>query len=85
MTIFVSHASTYSDAVRALVASLQGGGNQIWLDQDLTGGEAWWTSILRHIRECSVFVFALSENALESEACQLELTYARDLNVSKPG
>lgn len=81
MTIFLSHASADGDAVRALVQHLEAGGSRVWLDQDLTGGEAWWSAILRQIRECSVFVFALSENALQSDACQLELTYARDLGL----
>ena len=81
MTIFVSHSSSDAEAVRSLVQSLEAAGGRVWLDQDLTGGEAWWTAILRQIRECSVFVFALSENALQSEACLVELTYARDLGL----
>lgn len=81
MTIFVSHSSSDAEVVRSLVQSLEAAGGRVWLDQDLTGGEAWWTAILRQIRECSVFVFALSENALQSEACLLELTYARDLGL----
>jgi len=81
MTIFVSHSSTDAEPVRTLVANLQAGGNQVWLDQDLTGGESWWSSILNQIRGCSVFVFAMSENSLQSEACALELTYARDLGL----
>lgn len=79
MTIFVSHSSADGDRVRSLVQNVEATGNRVWLDQDLTGGEAWWTAILKQIRECSVFIFALSENALQSEACGLELSYARDL------
>jgi len=79
MTVFVSHSSSDGDSVRALVQALNSAGSRVWLDQDLTGGEAWWSTILRQIRECSVFVFALSENSLQSEACVLELGYARDL------
>ncbi len=65
--------------VRALVENLESAGGRVWLDQDLTGGEAWWSAILNQIRDCSVFVFALSENSLNSEACLLELKHARDL------
>ena len=81
MTIFLSHASVDGDAVRSLVRHLESAGSTVWLDQDLTGGEAWWSAILGQIRECEIFVFALSENALQSDACQLELTYARDLGL----
>ncbi len=79
MTIFVSHSSLDGDLVRSLVRDLQGAGSPVWLDQDLTGGEAWWSAILKQIRGCDVFVLALSPNALDSEACMLELGYARDL------
>lgn len=65
--------------MRALVENLESAGGRVWLDQDLTGGEAWWSAILNQIRDCSVFVFALSENSLNSEACLLELKHARDL------
>lgn len=79
MTIFVSHSSSDAAPVRALVDNLQASGSQVWLDQDLTGGEAWWNTILGQIRSCSVFVFALSENSLHSAACLSELQYAREL------
>lgn len=81
MTIVVSHSSSDADAVRSLVQGLEGAGARVWLDQDLTGGQAWWTAILGQIRDCNVFVFALSESSLQSEACLLELTYARDLGL----
>ena len=50
-------------------------------DQDLKGGEAWWTSILKHIRACKVFVFAVSDNSLQSKPCRAELDYASALGL----
>lgn len=77
MALFVSHSSVDGEAVRSLVRVLQSSGRSVWLDQDLVGGEAWWAAILRQIRECDVFVFALSPNSLESAPCGAELAYAR--------
>ena len=76
MEIFVSHASYDGAAIRSLVQDLERAGMQVWLDQDLKGGEAWWTSILEHIRACKVFIFAVSDNSLKSKPCRAELDYA---------
>ena len=48
----------------------------VWYDHDLQGGEMWWETILRNIRETSVFLFAMSDHSLESKACLAELAYA---------
>ena len=39
----------------------------------------WWQAILERIRGCEVFVFALSNNALQSKPCLAELRYAQEL------
>ncbi len=54
---------------------------QVWLDDAPGGGEAWWTAILEHIRECGVFVSALSDMALQSKICTAELDYAKSLGL----
>src|SRR5688572_4165628 len=81
MEIFVSHASYDGAAIRSLVQDLEEAGKQVWLDQDLKVGEAWWTSILKHIRACKVFIFAVSDNSLKSKPCRAELDYASALGL----
>ena len=81
MEIFVSHASYDGAAIRSLVQDLEGAGKQVWLDQDLKVGEAWWASILKHIRACKVFIFAVSDNSLKSKPCRAELDYASALGL----
>lgn len=81
MEIFISHASDDGAAIRSLVQDLEGAGKQVWLDHDLKGGEAWWTSILNHIRACKVFIFAVSDNSLKSKPCRAELDYASALGL----
>ncbi len=52
------------------------------MDQELTGGEAWWDTILEQIRACDLYIFALSPDSLRSRACKAELDYA--IALSRP-
>jgi hypothetical protein len=81
VTVFVSYSSRDRDAVKSLTQDLQDTEEQVWMDQRLAGGEAWWRAILEQIRGCDVFVFALSQNSIDSKPCQAELQYARALGL----
>ena len=81
MGVFVSYSSRDRDAVTRLTQDLQDAEEQVWLDQRLAGGDAWWRAILEQIRGCDVFVFALSQNSIQSKPCQAELRYAQDLGL----
>jgi hypothetical protein len=73
--VFVSYSRNNLDVVGQLVQDMQAVGVQAWHDQTLTGGQRWWDNILENIRDCDVFVFALSPESWESEACRSELAY----------
>ncbi|MDQ2628244.1 MAG: toll/interleukin-1 receptor domain-containing protein, partial [Actinomycetota bacterium] len=77
--LFVSYASQDRALVDPLVAVLRSTEQQVWLDEELSGGDAWWQTILDRIRNCTVFLVALSNNSLRSKPCQAELAYARAL------
>lgn len=80
MSIFLSHSDMDDAVVRGLVSDLEAFGKSVWLDKkDLVGGESWWPAILKQIRTCDVFVFAVSANSLESDPCNAEFDYARSL------
>jgi serine/threonine kinase PknH len=64
-----------------MVSDLQRARIQVWLDDDLGGGDAWWSEILQQIRGCTVFLFAASDNSLHSKPCRAELGYAQDLQL----
>lgn len=81
MTVFVSYSSRDRDAVKSLTQDLQDADEQVWMDQRLAGGDAWWRAILEQIRGCDVFIFALSQNSIESKPCQAELHYAQTLGL----
>jgi hypothetical protein len=76
MMVFVSYARSDRESIDSLVHDLQRAKHTVWLDDELTGGQAWWDAILERIRTCELFLFALSPDSLRSKACQAELTYA---------
>jgi hypothetical protein len=81
VTVFVSYSSRDRDAVKSLTQDLQDADEQVWMDQRLAGGEAWWRAILEQIRGCDVFIFALSQSSIDSKPCQAELQYAQALGL----
>jgi class 3 adenylate cyclase len=81
MKVFISYSRHDAAAVRSMVSDLQGARVQVWLDEEVGGGDAWWSEILRQIRECTVFLVALSDNSLQSKPCRAELGYAQELGL----
>ncbi len=51
MKVFISYSRDDEAAVRSLVDDLKSGHVDIWLDEELRGGAAWWTPVLWEIRE----------------------------------
>lgn len=80
--VFVSYSRNNLDAVTQLIKHMKDGGVDMWYDQALTGGQRWWDNILANIRECDIFVFALSPESWDSEACKSELGYV--VQLGKP-
>jgi predicted NACHT family NTPase len=80
MSVFLSYARLDVKKVEALREDLQDlCGQEVWIDRRLSGGQVWWDEILTRLRDCSLYVLAVSEHSLRSEACLAELTYALDL------
>lgn len=78
-TIFLSYARQDAALAQTLTQDLRTLRNTVWLDEEVSGGQAWWDHILDQIRQCDAFVFALSPDALESVACRRESEYAAAL------
>jgi hypothetical protein len=79
MALFISYSSQDRQTVDALLAALRRGQQQVWFDEELGGGDAWWAKICEQIRSCDVFIVALSNNWLQSKPSQAELRYAQAL------
>jgi TIR domain len=77
--VFISYSRRDQPAVSKIASELDQLGQEVWLDQELSGGQRWWDAILERIRACDCFIFALSEAAVTSKACRSELDYASKL------
>lgn len=79
MGLFVSYSSRDRSALNNLLSALRRAHEEIWFDEELGAGEVWWHTILENIRDCEVFIFAMSTNSLDSKPCLAELRYAQQL------
>jgi TIR domain/Thioredoxin len=82
MATFISHASDDGALIRSLGEDLEEAGKPVWPDRDPMGGEAWWTSILKHVRACQVCISAVSDYSLRPKSRRAELDYASVLGLS---
>jgi len=77
--VFVSYSRNNLDVVRQLIQDIKAIGIDAWHDETLAGGQHWWDTILANIRGCDIFIFALSPDSIDSEACRSELEYVSQL------
>ena len=80
MKIFITYSRTNKEPVISLANDLEELGHQVWYDQEINGGQSWWDNILSNIRDCEVYLYAITQPALDSTACKRELDYAKALN-----
>jgi serine/threonine kinase PknH len=76
MRIFITYAREDRAAVEALTADLTSLGHDVWYDAEIAGGQHWWDEILRRIAASDLYVFGISEPAVDSRPCLAELGYA---------
>ena len=79
MAVFLSHAHHDGNSVVVLREELDRLVDQVWFDRGLTGGQVWWDEILSQLRRCKLFVLALSDSSVQSQACMAELDYVISL------
>jgi len=78
--IFLSYSSKTNKSIELLFNDLSKSPNyELWIDKKLSGGQQWWDEILLRIRDCDIFILALSQESYDSVACTLEYNYARRL------
>jgi CHAT domain/TIR domain len=82
MRIFISCSGQDRSWAELLAARLRQAGLEVWLDRDLAGGQAWWDTVLAHLRSCSAVVVGVSRAYLKSRACHSQRAYA--VNLGKP-
>lgn len=77
--IFVSYAHKDRDIVYPFIATLQKKYN-VWFDEGIRYGKEWEDEIAYKLKNCSGFVFIITENSLNSQNCKDELYHARNLH-----
>ena len=82
MKIFISYARLNMTTAEALVRDLHALGHQAFYDQDLTGGQRWWDTLLDQIQAADVFVPVLTDEYRESQACRAEAEWADALHIT---
>ena len=63
-----------------LIDDLRSSGvEDIWWDKHLSGGQSWWDTILKQIRDADILVCLVDQGARDSLAVTREYKYANDL------
>ncbi|MBI5666644.1 MAG: toll/interleukin-1 receptor domain-containing protein [Chloroflexi bacterium] len=78
--IFICYSRVDRPITEQLGTLLRKAYNHVWFDENLHGGEDWWTEILKEIARCHHFLYMMSDEAIESEWCRRELDEARRLS-----
>ncbi len=77
--VFLSYERHSRSGVDLLAADLRRAGYEPFFDEQLTGGQSWWTQLLDQIERCAVFMPALSRGYVQSVPCRREAEYAHAL------
>ncbi|HEX2908746.1 MAG TPA: SUMF1/EgtB/PvdO family nonheme iron enzyme [Phototrophicaceae bacterium] len=80
--IFISYSRadrSFLDNFVPLIRKVYGN-DCLWYDDDIHGGADWWETILAEIGKCQLFIYLISNEALESPYCQAELREALRLH-----
>jgi hypothetical protein len=79
-SIFICYSRVDQHMTEQLALLLRKAYNHVWYDDNLHGGEEWWSEILKEIAACQHFIFLMSDASINSDWCQKELHEATRLN-----
>jgi formylglycine-generating enzyme required for sulfatase activity len=80
--IFVSYSRAdrqFADEFVSLLRRVYGH-DSLWFDDDIHGGADWWRLILQQVTDCELFIYLISNDALQSPYCQAEFREALRLH-----
>lgn len=80
--IFISYAHKDSDKVIPIIQALQDRGFRVWYDEGLEVGSSWSDMIEEYLFKCACTICFISPNFLNSQNCQDEIDYAKEIKKS---
>ena len=78
--LFISYCHRDSDLVLPIIEKLKEK-YDVWYDKDIKHGKDWSALIAKNIKECSVFLYMITDNSLHSDPCKDEIAFAKDKGV----
>lgn len=75
--IFISYSHKDRELINPFISALNEK-HYVWFDEGLNYGREWEEEIASKVCDCSLFIFAITENSLNSPNCKDELYLARD-------
>lgn len=80
--IFISYRSTERESVKEFAELIESFNDyKIWWDVELLPGVEWWDKIIENLKTADIVIVMLSRAYWESDPCELERNYARELNI----
>ncbi|MBP3395658.1 MAG: toll/interleukin-1 receptor domain-containing protein [Clostridia bacterium] len=74
--IFISYAHKDDAMVLPTIVALQRAGYRVWYDAGIQVGTEWPENIARHLLRSTLAIAFISQNAVASDHCRQEITYA---------
>lgn len=76
--IFLSYSHKDTDIAYPLIDELQKRGFNVWFDEGIHSGVQWKRTITEHINSCSLMIFLVTQNSLDSAECEKEIYFATE-------
>ena len=67
--IFLSYSHKDTEIAYPLIDELQKRGFNVWFDEGIHSGVQWKRTITEHINSCSLMIFLVTQNSLDSAEC----------------
>ncbi|MGB1287558.1 MAG: SUMF1/EgtB/PvdO family nonheme iron enzyme [Aggregatilineales bacterium] len=77
---FISYSRSVKPEIRPVIDRLKEEEHEVWWDADIPVMADWWSTILDKIEWCDIFIFVVSEKAVQSPYCMAELRYGTARN-----
>lgn len=78
--IFISYSHKDTELISPFMEELQKHFN-VWYDDGIHLGEEWTEEVARHLTECTLFIYLVTNNSLSSKNCKDEINLAREEDI----